>query len=159
MDGDDAKRLAELFDNHAAKVYRYLLRRVGNPATAEDLVSDTFLVAARRVDDIPPGNELPWLYNTARNILSNWQRRLIPEPVEKAFLEKHDSNTYGADISERLSLQEAWLKLSEADREVLRLAAWEGLSGKYLAVALGVSEGGAASALSRARARLASEVL
>ncbi|MEI6882422.1 MAG: sigma factor-like helix-turn-helix DNA-binding protein, partial [Bacteroidota bacterium] len=40
------------------------------------------------------------------------------------------------------------------DREVLRLVAWEGLSGKELATTLGISEGGAGAALSRARANL-----
>ena len=51
-------------------------------------------------------------------------------------------------------LSKAWKLVPDKDREVLRLAAWEGLNGKELAQALGISEGGAGAALSRARANL-----
>ena len=155
MEKEDSERLAGLFDSYAVKVHRYVRRRVSDASAVDDLVSEVFLTATRRICDIPEGNELPWLYVTARNTVSNWRRRATPSPVEDAFLEKTVEGDARTDISEQLALQEAWRELSETDREVLRLAAWEGLSGKELAGALEMTEGGAASALSRARARLA----
>lgn len=159
MDKKDADRVAELFDAHAAKVHKYLQRRAGSSVAVEDLVSETFLVAARKVNSIPVDNELPWLYVTARNLLSNWLRLQVPEPVENVFLYQGNAENTDFDIGERLCLQEAWQRLSETDREVLLLAAWEGLSGKELAAVLEISEGGAVSALSRARARLSASLL
>ena len=53
---------------------------------------------------------------------------------------------------------DALRRLGEDDRELLRLTAWEGLSGKELAVALGLSEQAARKRLSRARSRLAAEL-
>jgi RNA polymerase sigma-70 factor (ECF subfamily) len=57
-------------------------------------------------------------------------------------------------VSDNAALAEAWRAIAARDREVLRLVAWEGLNGAQLAAALGISEGGAAAALSRARSRL-----
>jgi RNA polymerase sigma-70 factor (ECF subfamily) len=50
-------------------------------------------------------------------------------------------------------------RLPEADQEVLRLAAWEGLSHAQIAISLGCSENGAALRLHRARQRLREELL
>lgn len=158
MEREDSERLAVLFDAHAIKVHRYLRRRVTDSAAVDDLASEVFLVATRRIRDIPEGNELPWLYVTARNTVANWRRRLTPSPVDDAFLAAMIGSETAPDVSEQLALQEVWKNLSETDREVLRLAAWEGLSGKELAEAFEMSESAAASALSRARARLSREV-
>lgn len=158
MDSQDSVRLAGLFDAHAVAVYRYVCRRVGDVSVVDDLVSEVFLVAARRIRDVPVGGELPWLYVTARNVTANWRRRVVPVVADDAFLERVAGVGVECDVGDGLVLRGAWLSLSERDREVLRLAAWEGLSGGELAAALGVSSGGAASALSRARSRLAAAV-
>lgn len=69
-----------------------------------------------------------------------------------------DDGDVGSDVgvlvTDDLVLREAWLTLAERDREVLMLAAWEGLTEAQIAVVLDMSVGGASAALSRARSRL-----
>ena len=61
------QRLSGLYVEHAARLYAYA-RRHGDLATAEDLVADAFLVALRRVDDVPTdsGEARAWLIGTVR---------------------------------------------------------------------------------------------
>ena len=147
-----------MVDAHALDVRRYLYRRlVGVPdpaSTADELTADVLVVAWRRRADIPAGAELPWLYAVARRVLANYRRR--PQDVLVADLGDLDAidEADPAEIaSDNAALADAWRSLSPRDREVLRLVAWEGLTGSQLATALGLSEGGAAAALSRARSR------
>ena len=150
--------LEEMVDAHAVDVRRYLYRRLvgaADPAsTADELTADVLVIAWRRRADIPAGAELPWLYAVARRVLANYRRR--PQDVLVADLGDLDAidEADPADIaSDNAALADAWRSLSPRDREVLRLVAWEGLTGSQLAAALGISEGGAAAALSRARSR------
>ena len=141
----------QLYDRHALEVYRYISRRhIGNDA--QDLTGDVFLIAFQKLNSIPAGSELPWLYRTAWNVLANAHRK--NEPIPANFdLTEIESDCADVVITND-QLNRSWQKLPHKDREVLRLVAWEGLSGKELATTLGISEGGAGAALSRARANL-----
>lgn len=148
--GDE--RFTALFEAYAAAVHRYLTRRCSRP-DADDLTAEVFLVAWRRLDDVPAEAALPWLYRTAFHVLANHRRRVVPLPIPDVPEPPADDEV--ADrVLDDLALQRAWLRLSPRDREVLRLAAWEGLDGAELAAALGIGVGGAGAALSRARQRL-----
>ena len=58
-----------LYLDHYKQVYMYFRRRT-DIECARDGTADTFLVAWRRLDDIPPEDKtLPWLYGTARRVL------------------------------------------------------------------------------------------
>lgn len=158
-----AVTLEDLFDAHARSVRRYLLRRlgsVGDPsALADDLTAEVFIVAWRRRADIPSGSELPWLYAVARRVLANERRRPTDVPVaDLSSLDAIDDSDPADLVTDDAVLAAAWRSVSSTDREVLRLSAWEGLSGQALADALGISTGGAGAALSRARSRLAAEI-
>jgi len=142
-----------LFTANTTLIYRYFARR-GPLDDAEDLTADVFTTAWRRRDVIPSGAELPWLYQTAGYILANHRRKGRPEPVADV-----PDDTIGDDDPADLAVNDDELKLvlgqlTPRDRRILLLHAWEGLDGDALAVALGISRGGADAALSRARARL-----
>jgi RNA polymerase sigma-70 factor (ECF subfamily) len=141
----------QLYDQHALAVYRYISRRhLGNDA--QDLTGDVFLIAFQKMNSIPSGSELPWLYRTAWNVLANAHRKNDPIPANFDLTEIEPDCADEVITNDQLS--RSWQKLPQKDREVLRLAAWEGLTGKELASALGITEGGAGAALSRARANL-----
>jgi len=141
----------ELYERHALEVYRYISRRhIGNDS--QDLTSDVFVIAIQKMDSIPTGSELPWLYRTAWNVLANAHRKNEPIPANFDLTEIEPDCADEVIVNDHLS--RAWKLVPDKDREVLRLAAWEGLNGKELAQALGISEGGAGAALSRARASL-----
>jgi RNA polymerase sigma-70 factor (ECF subfamily) len=141
----------QLYDRHALEVYRYISRRhIGNDA--QDLTGDVFLIAFQKLNSIPAGSELPWLYRTAWNVLANAHRKNEPIPANFDLTEIEPDCADVVITNDQLN--RSWQKLPHKDREVLRLVAWEGLSGKELATTLGISEGGAGAALSRARANL-----
>jgi DNA-directed RNA polymerase specialized sigma24 family protein len=86
----DRDAFGMLFERHGPTIYNYCFRRVGNWATAEDLLSIVFLEAWRRLDkSLPSGKELPWLLGIATNVVRNGRRserryaaalRRVPEP-------------------------------------------------------------------------------
>jgi len=152
MDGEERQRLEAMFGDYAPAVGNYFRRRVHSVSDIEDLLSEVFLVASRRISDIPVDNELAWLYATSYNVLSNWRRRVRPILVDALIVA--DTGVASETDDDILDLISAWRELSEEDREILRLAAWEGLSGEDLGFALGVGKGTAASSLSRARKKL-----
>jgi RNA polymerase sigma-70 factor (ECF subfamily) len=133
----------------------YALRRVERPEAAADVVADTFLVAWRRIDEIPGGSERPWLFGVARNVMANRSRaeRRRADLAERLKRELATTTVVQPNVPE--SLVDVFAALSEADREVLRLVAWEGLSADDLAVTLGCSVNAARIRLHRARRRLA----
>jgi len=153
---DQVKRFETLFDAYAPDVHRYLRRRMAQPADVDDLVADVFLIAWRKLSEIPRDGELPWLYRTAWMELANQRRKVIPFPAGGAA-ELEGVVATEADPADRVvedaEIASAWNSLGVKDREVLRLAAWEGLTGDALGKALGMSTSAAASALSRARSR------
>lgn len=72
-EGEDSFR--SLFAGHSRALLGYALRRVSEPADAADVVAETFLVAWRRLDDVPTGSDARlWLFGTARRVLANQRR-------------------------------------------------------------------------------------
>lgn len=111
-----------LFDTFAADVYRYVHRRTVRD-DADDIVAEVFLIAWRRLADIPAGFERPWLFRTAWNVLANSRRKytelpFADMPVEPALSDIADT------VIEDEGLRRAWATLSERDQEVIRLASW-----------------------------------
>lgn len=133
-------------------VYRYFLRRAAQQ-DADDLTAEVFEIAWRRCDDIPSEWVLPWLYRTAGHVLANHRRRTSRLPVRLTD-EPPPSEDHAARIADHDRLLHALADLSERDRDILLLHAWEGLNGEELAGVLEISRSGAQAALSRARARL-----
>jgi RNA polymerase sigma-70 factor, ECF subfamily len=72
---DPDERFTALYDRHYRSVLGYTLLRAGQDA-AEDVVSETFLVAWRRLDDLPDP-PLPWLLGVARNLLHKQYGRRV----------------------------------------------------------------------------------
>lgn len=143
-----------VFTDHAEAVRRYFLRR-GPADDADDLAADVLATAWRRRDDVPRGHELPWLYKTAGYVLANYRRKNRAEPIDVTEqIIAHPGADPADEATDTHMLGVVLKQLTDREREILLLNAWEGLSGDELADALGISRGGAAAALSRARARL-----
>ena len=71
---DRRVRFENLFTRHHDPVLRYVVRRLDVREDAADLVAETFLIAWRRLDDVPENQALPWLYGVARRVLANHRR-------------------------------------------------------------------------------------
>lgn len=149
--------LSVLYERHAEAVYRYLARRAGTQV-AEDLLSDVFVAAldARmRVVPHSSGSALPWLYGISRNVLRAHFRRLDraqPRSYDLAMDWDQVDDRLDA-VAQRRRLKAVLSTLSRADRELLLLVAWEGLSPAEAASSLGITKVTARSRLHRARQR------
>ena len=76
----DLRAFNGLYERHVTRVYRYLLVRVGNVADAEDLTSQTFLVAMENLDKYRGERPfLAWLFGIARHKVADKYRRQKPE--------------------------------------------------------------------------------
>ena len=152
------ERFQALYAEHHARVYAYAVSRVGRQL-ADEVVSEVFLVAWRRLADVP-APALPWLLTVARNTASSQFRgsarqRSISAEMRAWASEAELSEPDVADaVSERLSVLTALAALPEADRELLTLVAWHGLKPNEAARVVGCSTATYFVRLHRARRRL-----
>jgi RNA polymerase sigma-70 factor (ECF subfamily) len=151
------ERFEEFFAANREAVLGYLLRRTGNRHDAADLLADTFLVAWRRLDDVPPGEQTrPWLYGVARRALANHRRG---EGRRHALADRLRSELAETDEPVRLPDNTpaaiAFQALPEQDRELLSLVAWEELDIAQIAITLGITRNAVRIRLHRARRRFA----
>jgi RNA polymerase sigma-70 factor (ECF subfamily) len=144
-----------VYERHARSVHRYLSRRVGTSA-ADDLLGDVFVAAVEarlRVHPHPSGSALPWLYGIAGNLVRSHLRRRAPHAAEDPGFD-WDAVDDRLDAAARSKdLRRALQALTEAERELLLLVAWEGLTPAEAGEALGLTAVAARSRLHRARAR------
>jgi RNA polymerase sigma-70 factor, ECF subfamily len=145
----------QLYRQHAGAVLAYARRRAAQEA-ADDVVADVFLIAWRRVDDVP-AEPLPWLLAVARRVLANQRRgehrgaalrnRICSQQVSGSRVPLGDAGPSAA-------VRALW-SLGASDQELLMLIAWDRLTRAEAAEALGISVGTLAVRLHRARRRLA----
>jgi RNA polymerase sigma factor (sigma-70 family) len=127
---DDEQRFRVLYRQHYARVLAYALRRVG-PDRAQDVVAETFLVAWRRLADVPL-KPLPWLLVVARNTIANQRRSSDRRARLQAEVERLHHLAEPAPAAEVAAVQRAEVlaalaELTPVEREALLLVAWDGL--------------------------------
>jgi RNA polymerase sigma-70 factor (ECF subfamily) len=149
---DDRARFEQLYRTHADRVHAYAARR-SSTAVADDIVSEVFIVAWRKLDQMPD-DPLPWLLAVARRVLANHRRSDSRFDALRARLVGTEPAS-GADEAAGLDLASALRGLSEGDRELLMLIAWDGLELSEMAAMLGIRRGTVAVRVHRARRRLA----
>ncbi|MFJ9825077.1 RNA polymerase sigma factor [Streptomyces sp. NPDC101160] len=160
----DPAALGEAYDEHAQVLYRYALRVCGDPASAEDVVSATFLEAWRCRDRLHPdgGSLRPWLLGIATNVLRGTAREArrrdaaLARIADRGVLPDFSDEvvTRLADAEQLRAARAALKRLRRRDREVFALVVWAGLDYAAAGEALGIPVGTIRSRLSRARDRL-----
>jgi RNA polymerase sigma-70 factor (ECF subfamily) len=141
---------------HYDAVTRFATRRVPRDVV-NDVVSETFLAAWRRFDDLR-GEPLPWLLGIARRVSAN---QLRGGERRTALVERLGAEIAGGSGDSRDvdgELLEALASLSERDREALILVAWDGLTNRQAAEVVGCSMTAFGVRLHRARGRLRREL-
>jgi RNA polymerase sigma factor (sigma-70 family) len=145
-------RLESLFRRHYGDVASYVRRRA-EADLVDDVVAETFLVAWRRLDDLP-ADARPWLLGVARKTLATQRRSATRQRSLATRLEHAQSSSQADDSGSELGVAEALAELSEKDREAISLIAWEGLTANEAAAALGQSPVSFRVRLHRAKRRL-----
>jgi RNA polymerase sigma factor (sigma-70 family) len=159
----DSERFALIFDRHGPAIQRYLARRLGADV-AEDLAAETFLTAfhkRKRYDQARP-DARPWLYGIATNLVSRHRRAEVRwYRLRQAVPPERDQDSHADEVAAQVTAQAmgqllgfALAELTERDRDVLLLIAWEGLAYDEVAAALGIPVGTVRSRLNRARRKV-----
>jgi RNA polymerase sigma-70 factor (ECF subfamily) len=149
-------RFSDLYRDHTRELLGYALRRSADPDDAADVVAETFLIAWRRLGEVPLGGEARlWLYGTARRVLANQDRGTRRrDRLTERLRDELRQQLPAHQAQEGSAFLEALAGLGEADRELLMLIGWEELTPTQAAQALGISPFAARTRLHRARRRL-----
>jgi RNA polymerase sigma-70 factor, ECF subfamily len=158
-----ARQFEGIFNASYSRVLGYAIRRTDDRSAAEDAVSETFLVAWRRLDAVP-ADPLPWLLGVAKKVLANQRRaagRRAPDgplvPLE-AVADPDPRASVADVVADREAFAAAFASLSPGDREVLALVSWDGLAPREAGAVLGCSAATFSLRLHRARKRLLKEL-
>jgi RNA polymerase sigma-70 factor (ECF subfamily) len=155
---DPQERFTALYDRYYRSVMGYVLLRV-EQGVAEDVCSETFLVAWRRLDELPE-QVLPWLLGVARNMLAKqrevrYRRKALVDRIAALTTERDqivwDVAEHVVDREQAISALRA---LREKDLEAMILATWYGLAPEQAASVMGCSVRAFNVRLHRARKRL-----
>jgi RNA polymerase sigma-70 factor (ECF subfamily) len=151
-----------MFREHVAGVASYCRWRSDSPCDGQDAVAEVFLIAWRRLDEVPRGEQArPWLYATARRVMANQARanarrgrlreRLRAQPAGAS----DEGDPLAGRVREALGsrVREALGSLRPQDRETLLLAEWEGFTPAEIAVVVQRPAVAVRSRLHRARRR------
>lgn len=153
------ERFQQLYDAGYGPVLGYARRRTDTIDDAHDVVSETFMTAWRRLDEVPEGERARlWLFGVARRNLANHHRgrrryRDLSQRLQREPASSDDVAAAGLGGMETVSIAAAFERLSESDQDVLVMAGWEQLDAGQIAEVLGCSRPSARVRLHRARKR------
>lgn len=159
MAADRTARFEEIYNEYSMLILAYAARRTADAHDAADVLAETFVVAWRRIDEVPPGEDArPWLYGVARWVLANHHRgnrrrqsldeRLVADVARTVADATADRQADHSDVAA------AFAQLSDGDRELLTMVAWDGLGRDEIASILGCNRAAVRLRLYRARRRL-----
>ena len=156
---------AELFERHAKVIGAFAARRIGADA-AQDIVSETFLVAFRRRRDFDASSESarPWLLGIASRLIGKHRGKEAAQwrafeasaggavTTSDGAIDEVATRTDAAAALHRLAPRIA--ALAARDRDTLLLYAWGDLTYEQVAAAQGIPVGTVRSRLNRVRRKL-----
>jgi RNA polymerase sigma-70 factor (TIGR02952 family) len=159
----DAEAFGQLYDHYVTMVHRYLYHRVGDRALAEDLTSETFVRALRRIDSLSfQGRDVgAWLVTIARNlVLDHVKSSRFRLEVTTADMRDADRATDGPEDAVVQQLINGQLlacirQLGGEQQECISLRFLQGLSVSETAAVMGKKDGAIKALQHRAVRRLA----
>ncbi|MGK2959559.1 MAG: RNA polymerase sigma factor [Acidimicrobiales bacterium] len=155
--------LERIFADHYEAVFAYAVRRTSQRVEAEEVVSETMVIAWQRLEVLRThDNPRMWLYATARGVLAHHRRAASRRTALSDKLVEHQCES--GDIAEMIidldddealaPILQAFEMLRESDKELIRLVVFEHLSHAEIAEVLDCGEAQVRSRLYRARIRV-----
>lgn len=153
----DRQAFAELYERYRPSIYGYALNRLGDRHQAEDVTSKVFLRAFKALPSYQSGSFRGWIFQIARNTVTDTYRRSRPTTTDEALASRPDPSPGPADIAEtseaREEVQRVIDQLPKPQATIIRLRL-KGLTGQEIADALGMSHSAVKSAQFRAFNRI-----
>ena len=152
-----AAGFGELFDAYYDRIYAYAYRRVGARVVAEDIAASVFEDALRGIKRVRWQDKpiVAWLYRIAARRVADYYRGARADvPLDDA-VRAADDGLDGIEIAEDYAaVRRALDSLGASDREIIRLAFFDELSGAEIAVVLNCTPNSAYVRLHRALKKL-----
>ena len=145
----DGEAFGEIYDAYVDSIYRYLYYRVGSHAVAEDLTSETFLRALRRIDSFTwQGKDIgAWFVTIARNLVADHVKssrfRLEVTTADMLDADRADEGIEDEVLSrlQNAVLLDAVKALKPEQQECIVLRFLQGLTVAETSAVMGRSEG------------------
>jgi len=138
---------AALVARHVNMVYSAALRKIGNPAAAQEITQAVFIILAQKANRLLPHPALSgWLYQTTRLTAANFQRTEIRRTrrEQEAYMQSLSRRTEPELWTQIMPLlEDAMGDLGEKDRNALALRFFEGKTFQEIGTAFRVSENAA----------------
>jgi len=153
---DRGARFHDFYTERFRDISGFVRRRV-SPSDAPDVIAQTFSVAWRRFEDIPPPPEdRLWLFGVARRTIAEQRRTCFRRlQLHQRLFEQVRPTSFHADTDPLLArVESAMARLRPKDREVLRLVLWDDLTHAEAATILGCTPNAAELRFRRAQARV-----
>lgn len=144
----------ERFAGLRVPIAKFLYRRV-DANEVDDLAADVFDIAWRKGSTVNVGEELPWLYRVATNVIANHRRKNARGQRFLSALLAPDTSPSAESIAVAdIALADAWRQLPATSRQILALTALDGMSIAEVAQSLDITVNAVSVRLNRARQQL-----
>jgi RNA polymerase sigma-70 factor, ECF subfamily len=150
-----------IWSEYRARLLAFVRRRIDDDAAAEDIVHDVLLRAYRGRGSLRDADRFgPWLYQAARNAVTDHYRSRRPTQPVPENLPVEDSDSGRAAVRELARCMRPLVdSLPELYREAIQLSELDGMTQAEAARQLGLTHSGAKSRVQRGRALLAEALL
>ncbi len=155
----DQEAFGAIYDHFADKIYRFIYFRVSNKEVAEDILSDTFVKAWQKINQINSAAALSaWIYQIAKNNIIDYYRLKkdlvsLDEVEEILEVEISPIDTMEVNLQQKKILK-VLDQLSEDQRQVIAYRFFEDLSIEEIAYVMSKTQGAVRVLQHRAIARL-----
>ena len=158
------QRFREIYQANQRRVLAYFLRRT-DATSARDGAAETFLIAWRRIDEVPMGDRtMPWLYGVARRVLANQRRsRNRQTSLSRKLTDSGPTQEPSPEVivlrrAEDREMLDAVARLRSEDQEILQLAVWDEVPHSQIAEMIGTSAHAISQRLYRITKQLARDL-
>lgn len=141
----EAALMETLYDQHAAALWRYVLRLSSDRSRAEDVVQETLLRAWQHPEVVEDTERSAraWLFAVARNMIID-ESRSARFRNEVGALDKAPERPGPDDVTaalDRMLIADAMAQLSPEHRAVIHRSYYKGWTAAQIADDLGIAEG------------------
>src|SRR3989338_9886947 len=142
----DSEAFGLIYEHFSEKIYRFIYFRVSHKEVAEDILSDIFVKAWQKINQINTPQALSgWLYQIAKNNIIDYYRikkDLVPLADVEETLEDQVSPVDIINLNlQQKKILEVLSQLPEDQREVIKYRFFEDLTSEEIAYVLGKTEG------------------
>lgn len=155
--GGDADAFAELYGSIYKNLYRFALYMLGNPADAEDAVSDAVTDAWVTIGKLRNEEAFDgWVFRILSNKCKRKRKEYVNKPLE--WSEEIGEMDRAEDLVENYHLRKTFGELDEEDRLIISLHVFGGYTSREIAEITGINANTVRSRESRALKKMAEKL-